>query len=663
MSTRPLTRFRRIVGIVALAAVYTAVARAGLALYAVGGFAALVWPPTGLSLAALLLLGRWLWPGVLVGAMAVNSWVGAPPLVSAGIAIGNTLGTVAAVALLRRLSFSPQLGRTRDVLALLLAAILTSIINASIGVGSLRAGGVIPEAELWLAFRAWWMGDALGYLVVGPLLLTWGSSDPQQLPLRRRPGELVALVGVTLLVGFMVFLSGEGGAFRQPFLVLPVVLWAAMRFDQRAAATSTAGLSALAIAATVSGLGPFAGNDMFESLASLQVFVGSMAMGALALGAVVVERARAETALGENHALLAAIVEGTSDAVFAKDLEGRYLLINKAGARFIGKQIEEIVGQDDRMLFPSDSARVVREMDRALLLDGETRTVEESLNTAVGPVSFHSIKGPLRDSLGRVAGLVGISRDITQRIRTEAELRRAVAVRDEFLSIASHELRTPLSVLTLELAALERMFGRIELGDVGPRIRDKAARVNRQADRLTRLVERLLEVSRIESGRLELELVEVDLGELASELVDRLTEEAAKAGSPLTLTAAPGIRGRWDPVRLEQVLMNLIGNALKFGAGQPVQVEVTRDGELGRFMVRDRGIGLAAEDVERIFGRFERAVPTRHFGGLGLGLYIARQIIEAHGGTISAGTAEGGGAVFEVRLPLAQASAEPVQPT
>jgi signal transduction histidine kinase len=224
-------------------------------------------------------------------------------------------------------------------------------------------------------------------------------------------------------------------------------------------------------------------------------------------------------------------------------------------------------------------------------------------------------------------------------------------VRDEFLSIASHELRTPLSVLMLEVASMERLFGSLDLGSMTERTREKTARVARQAHRLTHLVERLLEVSRIESGRLELEVQDMDLAALAREVVDRFAEEATKAGSTILVDASSAVRGHWDPVRLEQVLSNLITNALKFGAGKPVHVAVAAEGAQARLVVRDAGIGLPDEDRERIFGRFERAVPTRHFGGLGLGLYIARQIITAHGGTIRAEHSPGGGSTFEVQLP------------
>lgn len=630
--------------------VYTLVAHGALALYAVRGFAALVWPSTGLALAAMLLWGRWLWPGVLIGAFAVNSWAGASLPVSAGIALGNTIEALAAHTALGALDFQPSMGRARDVIALVVAAVLASVVSAGIGVGSLVLGGVVPREEVLLGWSAWWVGDTLGFLVVAPLVLTWATPEAA-LPSSRPRLELALLAVAGALTAGFVFLTDRAGALRQPYLIFPVLVWAALRYGQRAAATATAGLSALAIAATVKGLGPFAGPSLHDSLVSLQVFVAAMTLGVLALGAVVAERAQAQRALGEKHSLLEAVVEGISDAVFAKDLEGRYLLINEAGARFVGRPAAEIIGQDDSTLFPPESAQAVRRLDSSIILEGQARTTEEWMETAEGQVTFHSTKAPLRDARGHVAGLVGVARDITARKQAELALRQAIAVRDEFLSIASHELRTPLSVLMLELASMERMFASLDLGSLTERTRDKTARVARQAQRLTTLVERLLEVSRIESGRLELEVQDMDLAALVREVADRFAEESVKTGSTIVVDAAAAVRGHWDPVRLEQVVSNLVANALKFGAGKPVQVAVTAEGAQARLVVRDAGIGIDEQDRERIFGRFERAVPTRHFGGLGLGLYIARQIISAHGGTIRAHPTPGGGATIEVQLP------------
>jgi signal transduction histidine kinase len=173
-----------------------------------------------------------------------------------------------------------------------------------------------------------------------------------------------------------------------------------------------------------------------------------------------------------------------------------------------------------------------------------------------------------------------------------------------------------------------------------------------QGRRLKTLIDRLLDVSRMAAGRLELSRERVDLAELAREVVDGLREHAAAAGSELRLRVEGGATaGEWDRARVEQVLVNLLSNALKYGAGKPVDVTVEGAGGVARFSVADRGIGLSEVDLGRLFGRFERMAPVRHYAGLGLGLYISRHLVEAHGGAIRVASRPGEGATFTIELP------------
>ena len=232
--------------------------------------------------------------------------------------------------------------------------------------------------------------------------------------------------------------------------------------------------------------------------------------------------------------------------------------------------------------------------------------------------------------------------------RLYGEAQEAVRLRDTFLSVAGHELRTPLNALKLQLYNARRRA----LAADSTESDESLSRLQAQIDRLIALTNDLLDVSRIQSGRLLLDVSETDLADLARDVVSRLSEGAERAGSSLTLNADGAVRGTWDGFRLDQVLTNLIANALKFGRGGPVEVAVAgRDGE-AFLSVRDEGIGIAAEDHARIFERFERAVEDRSFGGMGLGLWISKQIVEAHGGRLTVQSAPGSGARFEVALPL-----------
>ena len=242
-----------------------------------------------------------------------------------------------------------------------------------------------------------------------------------------------------------------------------------------------------------------------------------------------------------------------------------------------------------------------------------------------------------------------------------AERSDAVRAREDFISIASHELRTPLTPLTLQLDRLRRMLGRKELGleEVGK----LQASLERQTTRLTTLVEILLDVTRLRSGPMRLKREKVDLSALARETIDGLADHLRLARSELTIETTGPIEGLWDRVRLQQAITNLLTNAIKYGEGKPISVTVGHDdaGQRAQIAVKDQGPGIAKRDQARLFKRFERLPATGSAGGgLGLGLYITREIIEAHGGTVRLESRPGFGATFTCALPLAPAGTQGV---
>jgi PAS domain S-box-containing protein len=236
------------------------------------------------------------------------------------------------------------------------------------------------------------------------------------------------------------------------------------------------------------------------------------------------------------------------------------------------------------------------------------------------------------------------------------EAKEAVQVRDEFLSVASHELKTPLTPLRLKLHTTRRAL-RVSNGALDREtLLAHLDAAEHQVVRLSRLIDSLLDVSRIGAGRLELDWEDVDLARVVHEVVGRFEPQAAHVRSPLIVQAPRPLIGRWDPLRLEQVVTNLLSNALKYGAGKPVELVVTSNGDHAVLLVQDHGIGIDSGDLSRIFGRFERAVSERHYGGLGLGLYITRTLVEALGGTIEVRSSPGEGSTFIVMLPGLYAS-------
>jgi signal transduction histidine kinase len=228
--------------------------------------------------------------------------------------------------------------------------------------------------------------------------------------------------------------------------------------------------------------------------------------------------------------------------------------------------------------------------------------------------------------------------------------KHAVQLRDEFLSVASHELRTP--VTSLQLAVQSALTIGQENGAPPGFLKHALESAERQTRRLGRLVDALLDVSRIQAGRLELQREATDLAHVTRDVVGLLEADARRAGCQVRLDAEQPVVGNWDRARLDQIVTNLLSNAIKYGAGAPIRISVRGVEGWARLAVRDEGIGLAPSERGRIFERFERAVSSKHYGGLGLGLYIVRRIVDAHGGQIAVESAPGAGAQFIVELPL-----------
>jgi signal transduction histidine kinase len=232
-----------------------------------------------------------------------------------------------------------------------------------------------------------------------------------------------------------------------------------------------------------------------------------------------------------------------------------------------------------------------------------------------------------------------------------ADVREALQARDAFISIASHELKGPLAALTLQVGTVRDL---VERGAAKKQIMPKLETAVRQIGRVNRLIGNILGASRVTTGRIELEREDLDLATVLAHVVAREKEAWATEQCVLTLKTAGPVFGRWDRLRIDQIITNLLSNALKYGLGNPVEVELVADANKARLSVRDHGIGIAPGEQSKIFEPFQRAVDRRSFTGLGLGLWIVRRIVEAMGGTIRVESSLGAGATFTVELPRRQ---------
>jgi signal transduction histidine kinase len=239
-----------------------------------------------------------------------------------------------------------------------------------------------------------------------------------------------------------------------------------------------------------------------------------------------------------------------------------------------------------------------------------------------------------------------------ERGRLYLEEQEAVRRRDDFLSIAAHELKTPLTSLQLHLQGLMSQVRQAVQVMPPERVANKLESANMQTQRLGKLVNELLDISRVAQGQLLGKLEDVELVTLVRGVVERSREALARAECPIELYATGSVVGHWDTMRLEQVVGNLLTNAMKYGSGKRIQVTVDSDATHARLKVQDEGIGIDPEDAQRIFERFERAVSVRHYGGFGIGLWLVREIVQALGGTVQVESVLGQGALFTVTLPL-----------
>ena len=379
------------------------------------------------------------------------------------------------------------------------------------------------------------------------------------------------------------------------------------------------------------------------------------------------ERRQAQEQLRLSEQRFRLIVESVKDyAIFMMDPRGYIMTWNPGAERIKGYRAEEIIGQRFTRFYPEEevlAGKCERELTEALR-DG--RFEEEGWRIRKDGTRFWAnvIITAVHDSAGRHVGFAKVTRDLTERRKLEEERMRvvqaqeALRLRDEFLSIASHELKTPLTALQLQLHSLRE---RIESMD--GRMVTKLDRAARSSERLAELVETLLDVSRLATGRFELHPQSFELTEAVRDVIERLREAATQAGCELSLKPNGELPGTWDRLRIEQVLTNLLSNAIRYAAGTPIEVSLSKDGDTAVLEVGDRGPGIAEEALSRIFDRFERAAEMRHYGGLGLGLYVVREIVKAHHGMVTVHNRQGGGACFTVRLPLTVGTSLLQEPT
>jgi two-component system CheB/CheR fusion protein len=355
-----------------------------------------------------------------------------------------------------------------------------------------------------------------------------------------------------------------------------------------------------------------------------------------------------------NQQRLIKILESSSDIIGLANNEGQVLYLNHAGRLALevdedykGKKIEEFIHHEDLNFFQQD---ILPTLIQKKKIDGDLRFKKFKSNNHMR-VNFSGFV-TTSDKTGEITGLATISRDLSDMRHKEKKLEEALVSRDQFLSMASHELKTPLTSLKLQA---EITLRHLNSNKIIPKERQfiVAHQTNQLVGRLTRLIDDMLDVSRIRTGKLNIEKSHHELGDIIREAVFRMYSLFEAGGLLMpSINIEKKIFGSWDRFRLEQVIGNLLTNAIRYGRGRPIEIKVIEESGMAIISVKDLGYGIASEDLKRIFDRFERAIHYTEVSGMGLGLFISKEIIEAHKGHIWVESELDKGSTFFVSIPL-----------
>jgi signal transduction histidine kinase len=494
-------------------------------IHEVSQFSAVIWMPSGIASAMLILVNISLWPWILLASFLLNLSFHQPIGTALAVSVGSTLGPWLGAFLLKKYSSRLTFSRTQDVLVFFGASLLLStFVGSSLEVFSLYLTGMVASEHVLRMWQTWWIGEGMGNLFIAGAAISWWNDIRFRIGTRFRFN--FELVGTALLIIFVaIFIFTPLSTYNhslivKPYLLFSIIILASLRFDLLGVSFANLTVAFTLMVGVILGFIPFPTYAFEDRMIVAQYFLG---------------------VLGTTGFILAAAVREKEEAVDA---------------------------------------------------------------------------------------------------------------RSEFINVASHELKTPLTSLSLQLQLLERKFNKIDQ-KTSMQIEELNSfkKANRQANRLIQIVEQILDVSRIERKVMTLHREDTPLLPLLEDLRDRFAEEGRQHQTEIQISVPADLSCNVDSFRLEQALDNLISNAIKYAPGRPIEISAKSHDTGVEFIVQDHGPGIAETKQPYIFDRFVRVSESTHVSGLGLGLFITRQIAEAHGGTISVKSKMGEGTAFQLFIP------------
>jgi PAS domain S-box-containing protein len=614
---------------------YVGAAKLGINLNVAHGVITPVWAPSGIALAALLLFGLRYWPAVALGAFVANLTSDAGAVVALGIAVGNTLEALVGAALVRRFGFRAELDRVRAVIALAVGgALISTAIAATNGVTVLTLAGDRPDSY-GAAWILWWFGDAVGDLMVAPLLLVLYAFRHARMPRTQILEGIVLLVAVAG-VSAIVFLAG---AWRYPYLLFPLLLWAALRFKSLGAATVSFLVGAIGTWGAVIGEVPVGVDSATEQVQVIQALFALVAVSLLVVGATVAEREAGSEELLQAASRLEEAQALAHIGSWEWDIRRDIVTWSDELYRIFG--MEPGPGPVNyaeylERLHPSDRAFVDEIVSRARA-EGRSYAFEYRIVRSDGEERVISARGRVIVEGGETVAMVGTSQDVT-------EQRQADRLREDILSAVSHELRTPLTAVLGFAVTLEQRRRDLSDEEVETIVRELTA----AARRLEKLLTDLLDVERVRRGAVELARRPTDI----LELVERVVGDCELDGRRVSISGGP-ISAYVDAAKLERMVENLIVNAAKHTPRESsIRIRLDAEGDDLLLVVDDDGPGIPDEFKEGVFETFNRGPSIRSATpGAGIGLSLVARFAEAHGGRSWVEDRPGGGASFHVVLP------------